>query len=136
MNRININVSIGRESVFESIDKAHSYLELKKVESEVSYYVRLAMEELLLNLIDHTDLGDKDLASVEILVNKEIVKLTIRDSSPPFNPLELKAPELDADIEEREIGGLGIYLLLNTTEAIHYEYLRRQNVVSLAWRRP
>ena len=136
MNRVNLNVYIGQESIFESIDKAQTYMDLHQVESEVSYYIRLAMEELLLNLRDHTELTDKDSANVEILVSKEIVKLTVRDSSPKFNPLDVKPPDLDADINAREIGGLGIFLLIKTAEAIHYQHLRGENVVSLAWRRP
>ncbi|MFC4996000.1 hypothetical protein [Rubritalea tangerina] len=53
-----------------------------QVESEVSYYVRLAIEELLLNLIDHTPLSDQDLAYIEVVVSKELIKLTIKDLGP------------------------------------------------------
>ncbi|MFC4996061.1 hypothetical protein [Rubritalea tangerina] len=47
------------------------------------------------------------MAYIEVVVSKELIKLTIKDLGPPFNPLELEQPDLEAEIADREVGGLG-----------------------------
>jgi len=49
----------------------------------------------------------------------------------PYNPLENKEPDITLDIEEREIGGLGIFLVKKTMDALSYEYVDGQNVLTL-----
>lgn len=48
-----------------------------------------------------------------------------------FNPLEFEIPNLSDNIEEREIGRLGIYIVKEYADDISYDYINNQNVLSI-----
>ncbi len=57
--------------------------------------------------------------------------VTITDDGVPFNPLSAEAPRLDAPLEEREIGGLGIHLVRNMIDDVTYNRRIGKNVMTL-----
>jgi len=59
----------------------------------------------------------------------------VTDSAPAFDPLSLPDPELDGDIEDRKIGGLGIYLVRQVMDTISYRYENGKNILTLEKRR-
>ena len=54
----------------------------------------------------------------------------MEDSGVPFNPLERENPDVTLGAEEREIGGLGIFLSKKYTDSIKYEYRDKKNVLT------
>ena len=48
-----------------------------------------------------------------------------------FNPLEKDDPDITASSDEREIGGLGIYMVKKIMDEVTYEYINNQNVLTL-----
>ena len=48
-----------------------------------------------------------------------------------LNPLENKDPDITLDIEDREIGGLGIFLVKKTMDELSYEYVDGQNILTM-----
>ena len=72
-------------------------------------------------------------ATIQIEIEKDLpgIVLTFIDQGMPYNPLENKEPDITLDIEEREIGGLGIFLVKKTMDALSYEYVDGQNVLTL-----
>jgi anti-sigma regulatory factor (Ser/Thr protein kinase) len=61
--------------------------------------------------------------------------IQVTDSAPAFDPLSLPDPELDGDIEDRKIGGLGIYLVRQVMDTISYRYENGKNILTLEKRR-
>ena len=57
--------------------------------------------------------------------------VTITDDGVPFNPLSKKAPDIDAPLEDREIGGLGIHLVRNLIDDVTYNRRIGKNVMTL-----
>jgi sigma-B regulation protein RsbU (phosphoserine phosphatase) len=59
------------------------------------------------------------------------VALQFEDSGPPFNPLEWPDPDTKAAIEDRNIGGLGIYMVKKMTGQTSYERLDGKNLLTI-----
>jgi len=96
---------------------------------------RLAIEEPIQNIADYayeTD-GNVDIEISKSIDNK-IIEVTLIDDGKPFNPLESKLPDLSVPIEEREIGGLGIFLTRKIMDSVSYEFVNQQNRLKLKYK--
>jgi len=94
--------------------------------------IQVASEEALVNVISYA-YPDKD-GSIEITYNiKEGERLVIEivDWGAPFDPLSLPEPDIDAPIEDRKIGGLGIYMMRNIMDEVSYEREGDRNILTL-----
>lgn len=91
-------------------------------DEETAYALRLAVEEVCINLIQH---GYKDMAPGPIRVSfrrhDDRITVTIHDRARPFDPAHAPEPDLTSDVESRPIGGLGWYLVKRSVDKIHYE---------------
>ncbi len=94
--------------------------------------VRLIVEELASNAIEH---GSSDVAigqhelSVDIGIEGDLLSLQFSDDGAPFDPTAATAPDLDADIDDRPIGGLGLHLIKQLAEEIRYRRDGRFNLL-------
>ena len=59
------------------------------------------------------------------------VYVTFIDSGMPFDPLKKEDPDVTLPAEEREIGGLGIYMTKQAMDEVSYEYKDGQNILTL-----
>ena len=59
------------------------------------------------------------------------VIITYIDNGVPYNPLEKEDPDTSLSAEEREIGGLGIYMVKKSMDDITYEYKDGQNILAI-----
>ena len=77
--------------------------------------VMLCLDELLTNIIKCAE-REKGVVTVELVVREQSEKLTvlIKDDGPIFNPFgEVKDPDIEADLDQRTVGGLVVYILLS-----------------------
>jgi len=87
--------------------------------------IELAMEEALVNIFNYAYKDNTGAAEVTCSIdNDKRFIVDIIDSGIPFNVLSHKDPDLTSDISEREIGGLGVFLMKKLTDDIQY---RREN---------
>ena len=100
--------------------------------------IELAVEEALVNIINYA-YPDQDNGDVEIecgLEDKERLVIEIRDSGVPFDVGAQSDPDLDANIAERKIGGLGIFLIRKMADEMRYKREGDQNVLTLVILKP
>jgi serine/threonine-protein kinase RsbW len=97
----------------------------------------LAVEEVAIN-IAHYAYGDGAAGTIAVEIDRSGSGMTVRisDSGRPFNPLAAPEPEINAPLEKREIGGLGIYLARKVVDRSHYERRDDKNVLTLSKRIP
>ncbi|MBI9079450.1 MAG: ATP-binding protein [Pseudodesulfovibrio sp.] len=108
-----------------------------KITGEVPPKLDLVLEEVLVNVASHAygpDGGDVEVTCTVIDTpdsDSRIFRFEMRDWGSHFNPLKTDMPDTTADIDDRQIGGLG--LLLVTTLADKCEYTRQgdMNVLTL-----
>ena len=97
----------------------------------IVYKIDLAVEEIFVNIAHYAyspNTGDaKILASFE---NGELM-LSFYDRGKAFNPIEKKDPDITLSAEERDIGGLGIFLTKKFMDSVEYEYKDGQNILTI-----
>ena len=88
------------------------------------YAIQLAVDEACSNVIEHACDGECE-EQIEITCTTSDDRLTImvRDHGEPFDPTSAPSPDLDAAIEDRPVGGLGIFLIRQLMDEIRYERL-------------
>ena len=114
---------------------------LTKINDEIKSHVtgdklinrlKVCAEEILVNIVDYAytdkDADNKLFISCEYLKDKNALRFEFVDEGKPYNPLEEK-PEVDinAEIDERDIGGLGIFLYTTIMDKIEYHYTDGKN---------
>jgi anti-sigma regulatory factor (Ser/Thr protein kinase) len=97
--------------------------------------VQLALEEVLVNVFRYAYApGEAGSVSIGCSVADGGIFLRIRDSGRPFDPLAHHAPDLGGGIEDRAVGGLGIFLLREMADGVAYHRLGDANQLTLEFR--
>jgi len=92
---------------------------------------QLAVEEAITNVIMHGYAGKPGQIVLTCRGTPALVEVQIEDSAPPFNPLSIPKPDTDGDIDERKIGGLGVFLIRQVMDEIVYRYEDGKNILVL-----
>jgi len=107
--------------------------------------VRLIVEELASNAIAYGGADGKSIEgkgvgqyelSVNIAIAGDLLTLEFRDEGAPFDPLSAALPDLEADIMDRPIGGLGLYLIRQIAQETHYRRIDGANLLRVSLRIP
>lgn len=120
-------------SEIERLSKAVAEFGKKNnLSSEVIYDVRLTLEEVVSNIINYGFVDhDEHQISIEMNLQGETLTMKIKDDGKPFNPLEVKNANLEKPFDEREIGGMGIYIVRKLMDKILYKREEGNNVLQL-----
>ena len=94
--------------------------------------IRLVCEELVVNVVDYAYPDDPE-GYLDVEIDKDDSCLTIRfkDGGTPFNPLEREMPDITIPLEERRIGGLGIFLTIKMMDEVSYAYVNKENILTI-----
>jgi len=97
------------------------------------FRIRLSVEEAVNNVINYA-YGDAD-GWIEVEVglseDRNALVINLKDGGKPFNPLEQDSPQLDLPLDERRIGGLGVFFYKTIMDSVSYRYESGCNVLSL-----
>jgi sigma-B regulation protein RsbU (phosphoserine phosphatase) len=100
----------------------HAILAARDVSAVQISEAELVAEELLTNVVKAARSGASVQISMACEVTADEVVMTVRDDGAPFNPLTRARPDLDADIANREVGGLGIHMVQELAKACCYQH--------------
>jgi sigma-B regulation protein RsbU (phosphoserine phosphatase) len=114
------------------VAQLNQFAERQGLEDAVRRRVNMAVDELLNNIVSYGfDDEEAHPIHVRMELGSERLSLTITDDGQPFNPFARNAPDVEAAIDDREIGGLGIHLVQNVMDEVAYRRRTEQNVVTL-----
>lgn len=86
------------------------------------YNIQLAADEAASNIIEHAYEGVSDgLLELSCGVSGNVITIILVDHGEPFDPSAVPLPDLKADLSERKIGGLGIFLMRKLMDEVRYE---------------
>lgn len=91
-------------------------------------YFSVVVEELVLNIVDYSH---SEYLDIEILRDEKSITLRIHDAGMPFNPLEREMPDLTLPMEDRPIGGLGIFMVIKYMDTVTYDYSGGENILTV-----
>ena len=99
---------------------------------DVTFRLTLSLDEIVCNVIRH---GFDDDAEHQILVTVDVsdgvVTATVVDDGTAFDPREAPLPDLDAPLDQRQAGGLGMHLVRTTMDEVDYRREDGRNVLTV-----
>lgn len=116
----------------DSIPEAEAYisgvLEEASVSMKTSYTVDVVMDEMYSNIVNYSGAQN---AWISCKVDAESIVITLEDDGVPYNPLQKEDPDVTLSVEEREVGGLGIFIVKKIMDEIQYAYQDGRNCVTM-----
>ncbi len=108
-------------------------LEAMDCPMKVQAQIDVAIDELLGNIAHYAYAPGTGRATVRLETQEEprAVSITFLDSGRPYDPLAHQDPDVSLSAEERQVGGLGIFMVKKTIDNISYEYRDGQNVLTI-----
>lgn len=100
---------------------------------KIMMQIAVSVEEIFVNIANYAYAPGTGSASIGCEISGEPLSITIefRDGGTPYDPLKRKDPDITLSAEEREIGGLGIYMVKNFMDEMSYRYKDGQNILTL-----
>jgi anti-sigma regulatory factor (Ser/Thr protein kinase) len=130
--RLDLTIT-NQTSDFDVVSKKSAlFLKQFSVADDIVKKVRLSCDELLSNIISfaYEDQREHEI-NVSLALFENRLAITIADDGKPFNPFRQDIPDTEASLAEREIGGMGIYLVRRVTDKVAYHRQTGKNVVTL-----
>ncbi len=87
------------------------------------YHVQLAVEEACANIVQHAYAGEEQ-AEIDCtaIVRAGCLTMVLRDQGRPFDPDRIPGPDLESDLEQRQLGGLGLYFMRQLMDQVDFEF--------------
>ena len=133
---MNIMATLTVDANRDSTAKVSAFVEaeLEKLECPMKELaqINIAVDELFCNIASYAypEAGGQAVVSVERPA-PQTVAITFEDWGVPYNPLEKPDPDVTLSAEERKIGGLGIYIVKKTMDAVKYKYEDKKNILTI-----
>jgi len=131
MEELTLPATIGNvETVTEFVN---GQLEALDCPMKIQMQIDIAIDELFSNIARYAYGPGEGTATVrvEALENPRSVVITFIDRGIPYDPLKRQDPNVTLSAEDREIGGLGIFIVKKTMDDISYAYREGQNILAI-----
>ncbi len=92
------------------------------LDEETTFDVQLAIDEACTNIIVHGYQGQEGDIELSLKQQNDEIVITIKDQAPPFDPDTVPLPSLDAPLEDRPLGGLGVYLMHQVMDEVRFDF--------------
>lgn len=131
MKELTVEATI--ENVPEVTGFVDEQLEQFDCPGKTKMQVNVAVEELFSNIAHYAYNPETGSATVrvEMAENPSAIVITFIDNGIRYDPLAREDPDITLSAEEREIGGLGIYMVKKTMDDVSYEYREGQNILRI-----
>ena len=128
---------ITRAAYLESLDDFREFLKANcaghgGVTDEILYDIQLAVDEACTNIITHGYAGmDPGSIILDLELDSDKMTLSLTDFGHGFEPDNAAVPDVDAPIEEREIGGFGLFFIRQSVDDMKYQTSEDGNTMTL-----
>ena len=122
-----------KETLPEVMAFTEECLESFECPMKSSMAICVAVEEIFVNIASYAypDGDGNAILSFGFDENERLMTLVIKDNGVPFNPLERAEPDITLSADEREIGGLGIFITKKTMDTVSYAYENGENILTM-----
>lgn len=121
------------ENIAVVTDFVNEQLEALDCPMKAQVQIDIAIDELFSNIARYAynpDVGDATVR-VEVIEEPLAVKITFIDNGVSYDPLAKEDPDTTLSADERQIGGLGVYMVKKSMDDVSYEYKDGQNILSI-----
>jgi anti-sigma regulatory factor (Ser/Thr protein kinase) len=129
---LSLVLSNERHEVARLMDRVEEQCREWGLSEDDTVNLNLILDEFVSNVIRHgyQDERPHDIHVVVALAGN-VASVRIEDDGKPFNPLEAPPPDLDLPIDQRPIGGLGIFIARSLADSVEYRRERGRNVLTM-----
>ena len=122
------------EEVPRLVERLDVFGQEAQLPDDVVFRLTVALDEVVTNIVRHAfdRQGGHDIL-LGITVNERFVTAVVEDDGPPFDLRTVAPADVDAPIEFRPIGGLGVHLVRSLTHALEYRREGARNIVTLTF---
>lgn len=131
MKELTINATL--ENIQTVTDFVDGQLEELGCSMKAQMQIDIAIDELFGNIVHYAYNSEVGPVTVRVEVTEDplAVSITFIDNGVPYDPLAKTDPDVTLSAEEREIGGLGIFMVKKSMDEISYEYRSGQNILTI-----
>ena len=123
------NDHLALDIIFEGIS---NFCLIYEVPDCIEHNLKVIVDELVSNIINYSTSADNnDKIYLSISKKNNDIKLKITDFGERFNPLLRADPDISSDIDDRAIGGLGIYLVRQFSKEVRYQRKDDKNILTV-----
>lgn len=128
-----LNIDAKTENLDKVLAFVDQHLEERGCAVQVQMQIDIAVEELFVNIAQYAYAPDIGVATIRVELQEDplVVVITFLDNGIPYNPLAKEDPDITLSAEERQIGGLGIYMVKKSMDDMSYEYKDGQNILQI-----
>ena len=103
------------------------------VDDMLEFKIRLSVEEVVENVVRYAyeDGAGEMEVSIDMEGSNPMLTITVVDQGVPFNPLDKPDPDITLSAEDRQIGGLGIFLCKKMMDDVTYRYENGSNILTM-----
>lgn len=115
----------------EIFDFLGAFLSRQKIDDETAFAINLSVEELFTNMVRHSPEGKQDVEIEISLEDKDVVVVLTDHGVDSFDPTRSREVDTSKPIQERQPGGLGVFLTNQIMDDVRYEYFDRCSRITL-----
>lgn len=125
------------EATIDNLTEAIGFVEEHLTEIDLPFMtvteICIAVEEIYVNIANYAYSPDTGNVTIYVDTQKDKSKvfITFEDQGIPYDPLEKEDPDINLSLEERQIGGLGIFMTKQFMDDLIYEYKDNSNILTL-----
>ena len=118
------------EGLAEATAHLRAYLETRNTDPKTRSQILICLDEIASNIVNYSGASE---FTIELLPieNPSRLKLMFFDTGRPYDPLQRADPDVTLSVEERDIGGLGLFIVKKMMDEVSYENVEGKNVLTL-----
>tara|TARA_B110000503_G_scaffold34530_1_gene56262 strand:+ start:677 stop:1090 length:414 start_codon:yes stop_codon:yes gene_type:complete len=130
LKNIRLTLSRSVNELLRIVDETHAFFEVHGLSEDILFSVDMVIEEIFVNMVSYNQSSAN--IQIELTALDDGVALLFLDFDVDrFDPLAVSAPDLSGGLDDRDPGGLGMHLVLNTAQDVSYHYANRVSTLSM-----
>ena len=126
-----LNIKAADENLNSVIGFIDEILEQNECSMKAQMQIDVAVEEMFVNVAHYAYAPDTGNVLIECSVDDGVASITLTDCGVQYDPLEKPDPDVTLSAEERQIGGLGIFMVKKSMDEVYYEYKDGKNIFTM-----
>ena len=128
-----LTIDAATENIPVVTEFVNEQLEALGCSVKVQMQIDIAIDELFGNIAQYAYNPEVGAATVRVEITEDPIAavITFIDNGVPYDPLKKEDPDISLSAEERQIGGLGIYMVKKSMDGISYDYRDGQNILTI-----
>jgi len=120
------------EAKLENLTQVMDFINANIVECipKIQNQINIAVDEIFSNIAKYAYRPEKGSVTVRIMVD-DLIRIEFEDKGFAYNPLDIETPDTSLSVSERDVGGLGVLLVKNLMDSVHYKRIGDKNILEI-----